>query len=100
VIRGSTSSRKLKKLDISSKENLLKPENMFIGAKAGGLVKKCAAKDHTVKAFQKQVRQRMKMSKGVAKLTLRHIDTIYCVMYVKALYTVKLLPLSGNQLNE
>lgn len=54
VISSANSSLKLKKLDIS-KGNLLRPEVMFMGAKALRLVQGSPAKDHIVKSFLKQV---------------------------------------------
>lgn len=35
--------------------NLLKPENMFVGAKATSVIKKCATRDHIVKEFKSKV---------------------------------------------
>lgn len=55
VLITATSSGKLKKLDITSKQNLLKQENMFLGSKATKIIQKSSTKDHLVKEFLKQV---------------------------------------------
>jgi len=55
IISSATSSRKLQKLDITSKDNYLKQESMFIGSRARRVIEKSSAKDHVVKDFLKQV---------------------------------------------
>ncbi|XP_071149982.1 uncharacterized protein [Mytilus edulis] len=57
VILLGTSSLKLKKLDIKTTGNLLKPERMFLGAKATKLIQSLSTRDHVVKTFLKQVEE-------------------------------------------
>jgi hypothetical protein len=55
ILVTATSSGKLKRLDISSRQNLLKQEKMFLGSRATKIIEKSPAKDHLVKEFLKKV---------------------------------------------